>query len=82
MMVVGDDFYVRSSPRWICYSFLIALLPTGRPHSRNDEEDIGRVLKRTEAKTRAAKRSPDSETLRVDRTHIQGLFLLPSTTFL
>ena len=81
MMAVGDDFYVRSFPGWNVYSFLIVPPTSGGPHCRDDDKDIGRVLKRTEAKTRSAERSPDERKLGgIYRTHNQGLFRLSLTT--
>ena len=52
-------------------------IPTaGGPHRRDDQENIGRVLKGAEAKSGASERSSDQRELRrFNRPHIQGLFL-------
>jgi hypothetical protein len=77
MMAIGDDFYVRGSTAWDVYRFSDLNPATGRPHCRDDEEDIGRVLKRAEAKTRATERSPDQRELcGFDSSHVKGLFPL------
>lgn len=71
MIVIGDDFYVRNFPGRIVHLSLMVPPSTGGPDCRDNERNIGRVLKRTEAKTRATKRPPDQRKLcGFDRTHI------------
>ena len=78
MIVIGDDFYVGSFPGPVVHLFLT--LTAGGPNYRDNEKYTERVFKRTEAKTRPAKRSSDKRKLcGFDRTHIKGLFCPPSS---
>ena len=62
MLVVGDDFYVRS-PQDGAFTRFSSTPAVGGSHCRNHEENIGRVLKGAEAETRPTERSPDEREL-------------------